>query len=31
MTSRNVNRADLAQTIVEAVGLPRHEAVALSD
>ena len=31
MTSRNVTRADLAQAVVEAVGLTRHEAVALSE
>jgi integration host factor subunit alpha len=31
MTSRNVTRADLAQAVVEAVGLPRHEAVAFSE
>lgn len=31
MTSRNVTRADLAQAVVEAAGLPRHDAVALSE
>jgi integration host factor subunit alpha len=31
MTSKNVTRADLAQSVVEAVGLPRHDAVTLAE
>ena len=31
MTSRNVTRADLAQAVAQAVGLPKHEAITLSE
>jgi integration host factor subunit alpha len=31
MTSKNVTRADLAQAVAYAVGLPRHEATALAE
>jgi integration host factor subunit alpha len=31
MTSKNVTRADLAQAVAYAVGLPKHEAVALAE
>jgi integration host factor subunit alpha len=31
MTSRNVTRADLAQAVAQAVGLPRHEAITLTE
>jgi integration host factor subunit alpha len=31
MTSRNVTRADLAQAVAHALGLPKHEAIALAE
>jgi integration host factor subunit alpha len=31
MTSRNVTRADLAQAVAQAVGLAKHEAIALAE
>jgi integration host factor subunit alpha len=31
MTSKNVTRADLAQAVAYAVGLPKHEAIALAE
>jgi integration host factor subunit alpha len=31
MTSKNVTRADLAQAVAYAVGVPKHEAVALAE
>jgi integration host factor subunit alpha len=31
MTSKNVTRADLAQAVAYAAGLPKHEAVALAE
>ena len=31
MVRRNVTRADLAQAVAQAVGLPKHEAISLSE
>jgi integration host factor subunit alpha len=31
MTSKNVTRADLAQAVAHALGLPKHEAIALAE
>jgi integration host factor subunit alpha len=31
MPSKNVTRADLAQAVAQAVGLPKHEAITLSE
>jgi integration host factor subunit alpha len=31
MTSRNVTRADLAQAVAQAVGLPKYEAITLAE
>ena len=31
MVRRNVTRADLAQAVAQAVGLPKHEAITLSE